>query len=44
LACLARGDTELTYDITPGRYLIVADTYFDGSAWSGEYELGITLE
>jgi hypothetical protein len=44
LACLARDDVELVYDITPGRYLIVVDTYFDGSAWAGEYELSVTLE
>jgi len=44
LACLGRDDAELVYDITPGRYLIVVDTYFDGSALAGEYELTVTLE
>ena len=30
-ACLSRGHTELRYDLTPGRYYIVADTWVDGN-------------
>jgi hypothetical protein len=44
-ACLARGHEFLTYDITPGRYLIVADTFVDGAdELAGEFEITVTLD
>ena len=44
-ACLARGDTSLEYDITPGRYLIVADTFVEGgTALSGAFTLNVDLQ
>ncbi len=43
--CLARGHESLTYDITPGRYLIVADTFADGSdEYSGEFSLSAWID
>jgi hypothetical protein len=43
LACLDRDDTEVIYDLTPGRYFIVADTYVrsDTGEQAGEYTLTI---
>lgn len=44
-ACLGRADKTLTYDITPGRYLVVADTYVDnGTVLSGLYNLRVQLQ
>ena len=44
-ACLARDHWELTYNVTPGRYLIVADTYVEGSdVLSGAYTLRVRLD
>ena len=44
-ACLARDDAELTWDITPGRYLVVVDTWFsDGKPNSGPFTLDLWLE
>jgi hypothetical protein len=44
-ACLARDDASIAYDITPGRYLIVADTFVEGGvALSGTYTLHVSLE
>jgi len=44
-ACLARADKTLTYDITPGRYLIVADTYVaGGTVRAGAYNLRVQLQ
>ncbi len=44
-ACLARGHESLTYDITPGRYLIVVDSFVDGgSVLSGSYDLTVSWE
>ena len=44
-ACLGRADQALTYDITPGRYLIVADTYVNnGAAVAGSYNLSVSLQ
>ncbi len=44
-ACLERDHTDFEYDITPGRYLIVADTWVDdeGTEWSGEFTLRVDL-
>ena len=45
LACLTRDDVELTWDITPGRYLVVVDTWFsDGKAHPGPFVLDAWLE
>jgi len=45
LACLARDDVELAWDITPGRYLIVVDTWFgDGKPHPGPFTLDLWLE
>ncbi|MFH1530321.1 MAG: hypothetical protein ABIK09_06245 [Pseudomonadota bacterium] len=45
MACLARDDVELTWDITPGRYLIVVDTWFaDGKPHPGPFTLDVWLE
>jgi hypothetical protein len=39
-ACLARNDATLTYELTPGRYFIVVDTYVKGGqALAGAYTL-----
>lgn len=44
-ACLARNDVALTYDITPGRYLIVADTFAEnGTPLPGSYTLKVSLK
>lgn len=44
-ACLVRNDVALTYDITPGRYLIVADTFAEnGTPLSGSYTLKVDLK
>lgn len=44
-ACVARDHTSFEYAITPGRYVIVADTYAEaGSDFAGEYTLSVTLE
>lgn len=43
-ACLARAHESFTYDITPGRYLIVADSFVEGgTALSGSYTLNVSL-
>ena len=43
-ACLARDHWAFTYDITPGRYFIVVDTYVDGGApLAGPYTLSVDL-
>ena len=44
-ACLARDHTDFDYEITPGRYLIVADTWVDegGTAQSGAFTLRVEL-
>lgn len=44
-ACLERDHTDFTYDLTPGRYLIVADSWVDesGDALSGRYTLTVDL-
>jgi hypothetical protein len=45
MACLARGDVELAWDISPGRYLIVVDSWFaDGKAKPGPFTLDLWLE
>jgi hypothetical protein len=44
-ACVKRAHTSFSYDITPGRYLIVADTYVDGTTLlDGPYTLSVSLE
>jgi hypothetical protein len=43
-ACLARGDTELTATVPPGRYYLVADTFFDGQPLVGKYQVELWLE
>jgi len=44
-ACLARDHLSLSYDITPGRYLLVVDSYFDGvEALAGPYTLTVTID
>ena len=44
-ACLERAHIEFTYDLTPGRYFIVADTYVDeGDVLAGEYTLRVDFE
>jgi len=44
-ACLERDHTDFSYDLTPGRYLVVADTWVDdsGTALAGEYTLRVEL-
>ncbi len=43
-ACLARGHWDFDYDITEGRYFIVADTYVeDGEVLAGEYTVTVEL-
>jgi hypothetical protein len=43
-ACLARAHMSFTYDITPGRYLIVVDTYVEGTVpLSGPYTLTVDM-
>ncbi|MBU1899011.1 hypothetical protein KKB55_14825, partial [Myxococcota bacterium] len=44
-ACLARGHMEFTYDISPGRYLIIADTWADnGQVFAGPYTLRVNWD
>lgn len=44
-ACLARDDRSIQYDIAPGRYWLVADSYVkDGSVLAGAYSLQVTLD
>jgi hypothetical protein len=44
-ACLARDHTSLSYDVGPGRYWIVVDSFVDGGQeMSGEYSIVVTLE
>ncbi len=44
-ACLGGHHSSFTYDITPGRYLIVADTYFDGTeTLAGPFTLTVSVE
>ena len=42
-ACLARGHRSLEAAVTPGRYLVVVDTWVNeaGQALSGEYALRV---
>jgi hypothetical protein len=43
-ACLERAHWSFTYDISPGRYFIVADTYVDGAAvLAGPYTLRVDI-
>ncbi len=44
-ACVARDHTDFDHAISPGRYLIVADTWVDegGAALSGEFTLRVDL-
>lgn len=43
-ACLDRDDTDLTWDVSPGRYLVVADTYVSGGTeLVGGYTLDVSL-
>jgi len=43
-ACLERDHWSFTYDITPGRYFIVVDTYVDGGTpLEGPYTLSVDL-
>jgi len=43
-ACIARDHVSFDYDVTPGRYLIVADTWADGSGpLVGPYTLTVDL-
>ncbi len=39
-ACLARGDATFDYDLTPGRYFIVVDTY-ESDSHAGAYTLQV---
>ena len=45
-ACLARAHEGLTYDVSPGRYLVVVDSWVngDGVVLDGHYRLLISLE
>mgnify|MGYP004142528943 CR=1 FL=1 len=44
-ACLARDHQALSYDLSPGRYFIVADTWVDGDvAKKGAFELTVRFE
>ena len=44
-ACLARAHIDFEHDISPGRYLIVVDTYVDnGRPLSGPYTLTVELD
>jgi len=44
-ACLARDHTDFTYDLSPGRYWIVADTYVEaGVELAGDYSLHVALD
>jgi hypothetical protein len=44
-ACLARADKSFTYDLSPGRYLVVADTYVSGGQQlAGAYTLHIDFK
>ncbi|MBU1220821.1 hypothetical protein KKF34_08655 [Myxococcota bacterium] len=44
-ACLTRGHTDFTFDVAPGRYLIVADSWTNssGTALSGNYTLNVSF-
>lgn len=43
-ACLARGHTSFEYAITPGRYLIIADSFAEGGTkYAGSYALHVSL-
>ncbi|MBM4370181.1 MAG: hypothetical protein FJ098_00905 [Deltaproteobacteria bacterium] len=45
LACLARDDAALAWDITPGRYLVVVDTWYgQGKAHPGPFTLDVWLD
>ena len=45
MACVARDDVELSWDISPGRYLIVVDTWFsDGKPHPGPFTLDVWME
>ena len=45
-ACLARGHQSLSYDVGPGRYVIVVDTWVNGQGdvLSGPYELSVHFQ
>ncbi|MBN2725292.1 MAG: hypothetical protein JXR95_14605 [Deltaproteobacteria bacterium] len=44
-ACLTRGHTDFTFDVAPGRYLIVADSWVNSSGveQSGSYTLNVSF-
>jgi hypothetical protein len=43
-ACLERGHMTFDYEITPGRYLIIADSFAEGgTVYSGAYTLNVSL-
>jgi hypothetical protein len=43
-ACLARGDATLSYDLAPGRYFIVVDTFAkSGTPQAGAYTLNVSF-
>jgi hypothetical protein len=45
-ACLARSHTALEWPVTPGRYVILVDSWTNGSgtAFEGSYTLSVSLE
>jgi hypothetical protein len=44
-ACLARDDKTLTWQVTPGRYFIIVDTYTNGGvSLAGAYTLHVQLQ
>ena len=44
-ACLKRDHTDFTYNLSPGRYFLVADSWSNGSeVFSGPYELKMTFK
>jgi len=44
-ACLARAHTDLSREVSPGRYLVVVDTWADdGEVFAGEYTLHFDMD
>ena len=44
-ACIARGDSEITEWVPPGRYVVIVDTFVSGGvAKAGPYHLAITVD
>ena len=44
-ACRARAHTSLEHDLSPGRYLLVVDTWVDdGEEFAGDFTLRVSLE